>query len=84
MNQNKEVIIEKIRTYVLQSAYVAQEEINDGTKIFAEGYFDSMGFVMLISFLDENFDIKVTDDELIEENFESIESIACFVVRKTS
>ena len=82
MNQNKEIILEKIRAYVLQSAYAAQEEINDNTLIFAEGYFDSMGFVMLISFLDEEFGIGVMDSELIEENFESINAITNFLLKK--
>jgi acyl carrier protein len=82
MNQTKEVILEQIRSYVLQSAYAAQEDINDGTQIFSEGYFDSMGFVMLISFLDEEFGIEVMDSELIEENFESIDAINNFVLRK--
>jgi acyl carrier protein len=82
MNQTKEVIIEKIRAYVLQSAYAAKEEINDGTKIFAEGYFDSMGFVMLISYLNEEIGIEVMDSELIEENFESINAITEFILKK--
>ena len=84
MNQTKEVILEQIRSYVLQSAYASQEDINDGTQIFSEGYFDSMGFVMLISFLDEEFGIEVMDSELIEENFESIDAINNFVLRKLS
>jgi acyl carrier protein len=82
MSQTKEVILEKIRAYVLQSAYAAQEEINDNTLIFAEGYFDSMGFVMLISFLDEEFGIEVMDSELVEENFESISAINNFLLKK--
>lgn len=82
MNQNKEIIKEKVRDYVLKSAY-NQNEIQNSTMIFKEGYFDSMGFVMLISFLDENYSINVTDDELIEENFESINAITDFVVGKT-
>lgn len=82
MNQTKEVILEQIRSYVLQSAYAAQEDINDDTQIFSEGYFDSMGFVMLISFLDEEFGVEVMDSELIEENFESINAIYNFILRK--
>jgi acyl carrier protein len=82
MNHTKEVVIDKIRAYVLQSAYVAQDDISDRTKIFAEGYFDSMGFVMLISFINEEFGVEVMDSELVEENFESINAINNFVSRK--
>jgi acyl carrier protein len=50
--------------------------------IFKEGFFDSMGFVMLISFLNDNFNITVSDNELIEENFESIDAITDFAGKK--
>jgi len=81
VNQTTDSIKNKVKAYVLQSAY-SEAEIQDNTLIFKEGFFDSMGFVMLISFLDESFGISVSDDELIEENFESIEAIINFVGRK--
>lgn len=84
MNQDLITIKAKVKSYVLGSAYGNEIDIQENTMIFKDGYFDSMGFVMLISFLDEDFGITVTDDELIEENFESIEAISDFVVRKTN
>ena len=84
MIQTTNTIKEKIKSYVLQSAYSGETEIQTSTLIFKEGYFDSMGFVMLISFLEEDFGLTVIDDELIEENFESIDAITDFVVRKTN
>ena len=82
MNKNKIAISEKVKSYVLQHSYAGEAEISSETLIFKDGYFDSMGFVMLITFLDEDFNIKVTDEELIEENFESINAITEFIDRK--
>jgi acyl carrier protein len=83
LNQEKiSIIREKIREYVLQSAYGSENQIQDSTLIFKEGFFDSMGFVMLISFLNDNFNITVSDNELIEENFESIDAITDFAGKK--
>jgi len=84
MNQNLDQKKEKVKAYILQSAYADEGQIQDNTMIFNEGYFDSMGFVMLISFLEEECGIQVKDDELIEENFESINAIADFIIRKTN
>ncbi len=84
MTQDLTSIKEKVKTYVVQTAYSGENEIKDSTLIFSEGYFDSMGFVMLISFLEENFGLSVNDDELIEENFESINAVTDFVARKTN
>jgi acyl carrier protein len=77
-NQKERIIRKKIQNYIIQFAY-STKEIYDDTLILKDGYFDSMGFVMLISFLNETFGIMITDEELIEENFESIDSITKFV-----
>jgi acyl carrier protein len=81
MADNK-LVKEKVRTYVLQAVYVDKEKINDDSLIFKEGYFDSMGFMVLITFIEEEFGIKTGDSDLLEENFESINAIADFVIRK--
>jgi acyl carrier protein len=73
-----------ITEYVLQATFGDKKKISNDSLIFKEGYFDSMGFVVLISFLEEKFGIRTADKDLIEENFESINAIADFVVRKTS
>ena len=79
---NDEIIKEKIKNYILQTVYADKEKIKDDTLIFKEGYFDSMGFMVLISFIEEEFGIKTIDADLMEENFESINAISEFVIRK--
>ena len=83
MVYNPSLIKEKIAYYVYQSVHVDKEKIKDDSLIFREGYFDSMGFIMLIAFIEEEFGIKTGDADLIEENFESINAITDFVDRKT-
>lgn len=80
--ENDSSVKEKVKNYVLQAVYADKEKINDGTLIFKEGYFDSMGFMVLISFLEEEFGIKTGDADLLEENFESINAITEFVKQK--
>ena len=74
----------KIKDYIQQATFVEKDKIKDDSLIFKEGYFDSMGFVVLITYLEENFGIKTTDSDLVEENFESINAITDFVMRKNS
>jgi len=80
--ENDSIIKEKVKNYVLQAVYADKEKIKDDTLIFKEGYFDSMGFMVLIAFLEEEFGIKTNDNDLLEENFESINAISDFVTRK--
>ncbi|HYM95513.1 MAG TPA: acyl carrier protein [Chitinophagaceae bacterium] len=75
-------IKEKIRQYVIEETYASPEQVKDESKIFVEGLFDSMGFVLLINFIEETFSIKAKDSELLEDNFESINAMARFVESK--
>jgi acyl carrier protein len=75
-------IKDKVKAYILQTTSAEKDKLKDNSLIFKEGYFDSMGFVMLITFFEEEFGAKTVDADLVEENFESINAIADFIVRK--
>ncbi len=81
---NNSSIKTKVESYIQKAVHVDKEKIKDDSMIFKEGYFDSMGFVVLITYLEENFGIKTTDADLVEENFESINAITDFIIRKNS
>ena len=82
MDVDEVSIREEVKKYIQEATFVDKEKIKNESLIFKEGYFDSMGFVVLITYLEENFGIKTNDSDLIEENFESINAIADFIVRK--
>jgi acyl carrier protein len=82
MKKEPKVIKEKIRSFIFRTAHIEQIKIKDYSLIFREGFLDSMGFIALVTFLDEEFTVKPNDSDLIEENFESIDAISNFVVRK--
>jgi acyl carrier protein len=75
-------IKDEIRQFIIKASYVSEDMLNNETLIFTQGIMDSMGFMSLVSLLDENFSIKVKDTELIESNFESIDAIGNFIGRK--
>ena len=82
MDVDEVSIREEVKKYIQEATFVDKEKIKNESLIFKEGYFDSMGFVVLITYLEENFGIKTNDSDLIEENFESINAIADFILRK--
>ena len=43
---------------------------------------DSMGLLMLVSFVEQQFGIELADDELVPEHFGTIASIASLVDKK--
>ena len=44
---------------------------------------DSMGIMKLIVYIEETFGIKIEDEEIIPENFQSLDSMVRFVGQKT-
>ena len=68
--------------FVYDNAFTSRENITDDVLIFKNGLLDSMGLVMLITYLEDNFNIQTTDADLVEENFESINAITAFVEKK--
>lgn len=72
----------KVKAYILDATLANVDSISDDTLIFETGLLDSMGLLFLIEYLKEEFDIVTNDDELLVENFESINSIVAFVEGK--
>ena len=68
--------------YVYDNAFTSKENITDDVLIFKNGFLDSMGLVMLITYLEDTFKIQTADADLVEENFESINAITAFVEKK--
>ena len=75
-------IKEKVRQFIINTSYISTTEINDDTLIFEQGIMDSMGFMSLISFIEESYFLPIKDDELLETNFESIEAITNYIAHK--
>ena len=76
---DKNEIKEDIKNYILEASLSDVKDVDDTDLIFENGLLDSMGLLFLIEFLDENFGVKVSDEELNPKNFESINNIVSFV-----
>jgi acyl carrier protein len=75
-------IKEEVKEFVLDTSYVSDNNVNDETLIFEQGIMDSMGFISIIGFIEDKFSVSPSTEELIEENFESINAITNFIQRK--
>lgn len=80
------VIKEKVKLFVVDNFLMGKraDEINDNASFLAIGVLDSTGVIELVSFLEEAFQIKVEDEEMIPENLDSLMSIERYVISKTA
>jgi acyl carrier protein len=56
--------------------------LDTDTSFLNEGIIDSTGILELIMFLEETFDVKIEDQELMPENLDSINNIQRFIQAK--
>ena len=50
--------------------------------LLEKGIIDSLGIMKLILFMEETFRIAVTDDEIVPENFQTLNNMVKFVEQK--
>ena len=60
----------------------AAASVDENDLLFEEGVIDSLHLLELIDLLQERFGIEVASDELLPENFESLQAMADYVRRK--
>ena len=75
-------LLQEVRSYIIKAAHADESKIKNSSLFFKEGFIDSMGFIMLITFIEEEFGIKTKDEDLVEENFESINAICSYLNKK--
>ena len=54
------------------------------TPLFEKGIIDSTGVLELVAFIEDNFKVTVTDEELVQENFSSLIAIEKFLQSKNN
>ncbi len=79
-NINAEVINEKIRNFITNSIKI--RDLRSDDNLFESGIVNSLFAIQMMTFLEKAFDIQVTTDDLLMENFQSVDSATSFVLQK--
>ncbi|MNW50076.1 hypothetical protein D3C74_275160 [compost metagenome] len=58
------------------------DELFDDTSFLEIGVLDSTGIMELVAFLEREFKISVLDEEIIQENLDSIDLISDYLLKK--
>jgi acyl carrier protein len=72
-----------IRTFLIARGWLGDDQELLGTDSLVEkGVIDSMAMMELISFIEQAYHIRIQDDEVMPENFDSLASITAYLKRK--
>lgn len=77
-------LAERIRVFLADRFLFDQgAAIDPGQSLMGAGILDSTGAMELVMFLEDEFQVRVADHELVPENLDSIDKIVAYVRRKT-
>lgn len=75
--------IDSVRGFVVENFLFGDgEALKDNTSFMEEGIIDSTGILELVMFLEETYNIKIEDDELVPENMDNLNNISKYLDRK--
>lgn len=75
---------EKIRGIIESNLNIfsSDVEFTDDDNIFRKGFVDSLFAVKLIAYIEQEFDVRVSNEDMDIKNFHSVNEIMKFVERK--
>jgi acyl carrier protein len=78
-----EKIKAKVRSFIVENFLFGDDNgLKSDSSFLDEGIIDSTGVLELVTYLEEEFEIEVEDEELIPENLDSIDNIAVYLKGK--
>jgi acyl carrier protein len=78
-----ESVEERIRGFILQQFPAARSrDIGTADSLLTQGIIDSLGVLEVVTFLEKEFRLTISEDELLSDHFESIAQIARLISQK--
>ena len=77
---------EQIKQFILSDLIKdgSNSDLTSDENLIDSGVVDSLGIMKLVAFLESTFKISVSDDEILLDNFETIDAISSFLMSKSS
>lgn len=73
----------KIRDFIVANFLFGDAgTLENDTSFLESGIIDSTGILELVTFLEGTYNIQVQPEEMLPENFDSVDKVAQFLVRK--
>ncbi|OED42218.1 phosphopantetheine-containing protein [Chromatiales bacterium (ex Bugula neritina AB1)] len=74
---------EAVRQFIQNELDIDDTSIAGSTPLFSSGMIDSFSLISLMSFIEDNGNIRVNPTEVTLENFDSIDKILAYIQQKT-
>jgi acyl carrier protein len=83
MNNDHKAPKERLRAFIAENFYIPDgQALGETTSFLEQGIIDSTGVLEIVTFVESEFGIAVSDDELLPSNFDSLAALSSFIRRK--
>jgi acyl carrier protein len=75
----------RLRAFVVDNFLFGRNSghLTDDTSFLESGIIDSTGLLELIGFVERTYGIRLSDDELVPENLDTVNRLTAFLLRRT-
>jgi len=74
---------QRLRQFIASRILFTKEyPYSDEASFLEEGIIDSTNILEIIMFIEDEFNLSVEDDEILPENFDSLQKITTYIGRK--
>jgi acyl carrier protein len=81
---HSDTIEQELRAYIARHVLFSDDfPYSDGTSFLDSGIVDSMSVMEIVHHTEQTYGIRISDYEIVPENFDSIQNIARFIRTKT-
>jgi len=75
----------RIRTFILEHFPTARaRQWRSDESLLENGVLDSLGILDLVAYLEREFQVSISDEDLLPEHFDTLDRLTAFVERKRS
>jgi len=73
-----------IRNFIIESFIIDgnPNQLGNDQSFLESGIIDSTGILELVSFIEEHYEVKIEDEELIPDNLDSVNNVVKFINKK--
>ena len=68
----KQILVDYIKKEIMHNA---NAKLNENEDLLSAGILDSLGILQLVAYIDQTFGIEVPDEDVVYENFNSVNAL---------
>ena len=74
-------IVREVRQYICDNFIYRDEDasLSESVSLVESGIIDSMGVLGLVTFLEDQYEVRIPDEDVTPENLDSIQRIAAYI-----